>query len=259
MLTLMVSLSAAVLALFTVSLAFLPSQHAAVAPRSLLSVAAQPTTTCRHTVDGGQWRADDRGGLCEWSALELMSGCCPAPTASDSCDACADGCCAHYAACVACCQQEPEPPAAEFAEFVPSSDRFELCRSVCRTTSASVKRIGAQRSSVSVCVCVVLAMVSDNAGNSLQQPTNTVSLAATMAVEILTALCAKKPLLSTTKPVLRRRHVSQSPRLPVQSSPLLCSCCQALLWILNEAVVWFFVLAIKTLIYLYNIFGPTRD
>eukprot|EP01108_Squamamoeba_japonica_P003792 TRINITY_DN3038_c0_g1_i1.p1 TRINITY_DN3038_c0_g1~~TRINITY_DN3038_c0_g1_i1.p1 ORF type:complete len:215 (+),score=50.50 TRINITY_DN3038_c0_g1_i1:88-732(+) len=147
MLTLMVSLSAAVLALFTVSLAFLPSQHAAVAPRSLLSVAAQPTTTCRHTVDGGQWRADDRGGLCEWSALELMSGCCPAPTASDSCDACADGCCAHYAACVACCQQEPEPPAAEFAEFVPSSDRFELCRSVCRTTSASVKRIGAQRSS----------------------------------------------------------------------------------------------------------------
>lgn len=133
-------------------------------------------STCRNSVQGKIWIADDRGYVCKRSHLQ-SNGCCDSSNISlkYSCRECKNstGCCATFEFCVSCCmnpvnvrnlchilasllflmmmfflmspQKEElmqilnEASALSNLLLLSVSDQFELCLAKCRTSSRSVQ------------------------------------------------------------------------------------------------------------------------
>lgn len=105
--------------------------------------------SCRNTVQGKEYIADDRGYICERNDL-LANNCCNTTEKRYICDTCnADGCCVLYEHCVSCCLDPNkrvllETVLGKASEtfrvlFSVVNNHFELCLVKCRTNSQSVQ------------------------------------------------------------------------------------------------------------------------
>ncbi|XP_003741090.1 UPF0454 protein C12orf49 homolog [Galendromus occidentalis] len=108
--------------------------------------------TCRNSLQGPQWVADDRGYVCNRTLL-LSSGCCDADQGLERypCDSCADGCCSSYEFCISCCLRPQQRPTLErvlgrlgrspksLKLYALVQTQFDLCLTKCRTSSQSVR------------------------------------------------------------------------------------------------------------------------
>ena len=131
-------------------------------------------TTCRNSVQGKLWIADDQGFICHRSDIS-SNGCCDRNSTSSlkySCNGCTNstGCCETFEFCVSCCMNPVNVSLhicvyyksfKENNDFVPLqkeelmsvlneasalsnllllsvSDQFELCLAKCRTSSRYV-------------------------------------------------------------------------------------------------------------------------
>lgn len=105
--------------------------------------------SCRNTVQGREYIADDRGYICQRDNL-LANNCCGTTEKRYVCDTCnADGCCVLYEQCVSCCLnpnkrkllQTVLGKASETFRVLFSviNNHFELCLAKCRTSSQSVQ------------------------------------------------------------------------------------------------------------------------
>lgn len=118
--------------------------------------------TCRNSVQGKVFLADDLGFVCLRKDLSA-NGCCDEKATSSkrfSCETCSEsfGCCAIYEHCVSCCLEPNKKPllskliqAASNGGF-PSNvlyssltDHFEFCLARCRTSSQSVQHENSYR------------------------------------------------------------------------------------------------------------------
>lgn len=113
---------------------------------------------CRNSVQGIKLIADDRGYVCERSAV-LPGGCCDsnaAQTPRYSCNSCQDNhCCEIYEYCVSCCLQPGKQPILKKILKQPGDtysklfsslrDHYELCLVKCRTSSQSVQHENSYR------------------------------------------------------------------------------------------------------------------
>lgn len=110
-------------------------------------------TTCRNSVQGKVWIADDQGYICERSDV-LSNGCCDTNSTTSfkfSCNSCnnSTGCCETFESCVSCCMNPinkeelmsvlNEASALSNLLLLSVSDQFELCLAKCRTSSRSVQ------------------------------------------------------------------------------------------------------------------------
>jgi len=110
-------------------------------------------TTCRNSVQGKIWIADDQGYVCPRNIV-LANGCCDKNSTSSlefSCNGCKNstGCCGTFEFCVSCCmnpvnkeelmQVLNEASALSNLLLLSVSDQFELCLAKCRTSSRSVQ------------------------------------------------------------------------------------------------------------------------
>ena len=132
-------------------------------------------TTCRNSVQGKLWIADDQGFICHRSDIS-SNGCCDRNSTSSlkySCNGCTNstGCCETFEFCVSCCMNPVNvrlhicvyyKSFKENIDFVPLqkeelmsvlneasalsnllllsvSDQFELCLAKCRTSSRYVQ------------------------------------------------------------------------------------------------------------------------
>jgi len=106
--------------------------------------------TCRNTVQGKKFITDDKGYVCKHEALDRRTGCCKDQTRAFSCprEYCntTSRCCSIYEYCVACCMDPQKNKIRDDLLEITSdpiilgnrNDIFELCRSVCRTSSKSL-------------------------------------------------------------------------------------------------------------------------
>ncbi|VVC34650.1 Hypothetical protein CINCED_3A011227 [Cinara cedri] len=105
--------------------------------------------SCRNTIQGKEYIADDRGYICQRSNL-LANNCCGITENRYICDTCnVDGCCVLYEHCVSCCLdpnkrkllQTVLGKASETFRVLFSviNNQFELCLAKCRTSSQSVQ------------------------------------------------------------------------------------------------------------------------
>lgn len=110
-------------------------------------------TTCRNSVQGKLWIADDQGFICHRSDIS-SNGCCDRNSTSSlkySCNGCTNstGCCETFEFCVSCCMNPVnkeelmsvlnEASALSNLLLLSVSDQFELCLAKCRTSSRSVQ------------------------------------------------------------------------------------------------------------------------
>lgn len=109
--------------------------------------------TCRNSVQGRTWLADDKGYVCPRAAV-LRTGCCDTNCSQTERHVCRDcdllaQCCSSYELCISCCLRPEQVSSLQQiltrAEqtnnvlFVSVSDHFELCLAKCRTSSSSVQ------------------------------------------------------------------------------------------------------------------------
>merc|ERR1712062_213261 len=110
-------------------------------------------STCRNSVQGKLWIADDQGFICHRSDIS-SNGCCDRNSTSSlkySCNGCTNstGCCETFEFCVSCCMNPlnkeelmsvlNEASALSNLLLLSVSDQFELCLAKCRTSSRSVQ------------------------------------------------------------------------------------------------------------------------
>jgi len=114
----------------------------------------QNITLCRRSVDR-VFVVDEEGRVCKWQEVDYGTGCCP-PVLNglreDSCQECKVNCCGIYAYCVSCCLQPQNPMQPNFSspDFTPV-DKFDYCRTVCRTSSRSVINENQWKSDLKYC------------------------------------------------------------------------------------------------------------
>jgi len=111
--------------------------------------------TCRNAVDR-EFVVDEKGRVCKWQSLDYITGCCPdlepgpQETEINNCEQCKENCCAIYAYCVSCCLQ-PGNNFSVNSEDAKSTDKFNYCRTVCRTNSGSVINENQWKSDLKYC------------------------------------------------------------------------------------------------------------
>lgn len=116
-------------------------------------IAKSSMMTCRNTKQGKTYITDDKGYVCKHNYLDPTTGCCreqgkrPYTCPKEHCNT-TSSCCSIYEYCVSCCM-DPSPSKEKIRQAVLDStndpiilsyrkDVFELCRSVCRTSSKSL-------------------------------------------------------------------------------------------------------------------------
>ncbi|GAB1599063.1 UPF0454 protein C12orf49 homolog [Argonauta hians] len=113
---------------------------------------------CRNSIQGIQIIADDRGYVCERSAI-LIGGCCDSSltqTSRYNCNSCHENhCCVIYEYCVSCCLHPDKQqilkkilrqPLNTYNQLFSSlKDHYELCLMKCRTSSQSVQHENSYR------------------------------------------------------------------------------------------------------------------
>ncbi|CAH8467093.1 unnamed protein product [Heterobilharzia americana] len=109
-----------------------------------------PNSTCRHIRQSHTFCVDEIGYLCNYTDL-LTSSCCPSGNFKQRfvCHSCkANHCCSVYEHCVSCClnpnnkrlwnQVIKNTKANGRRYLLLSTDSFEFCSAVCRTSSLTV-------------------------------------------------------------------------------------------------------------------------
>lgn len=109
-------------------------------------------TTCRNSVQGKIYIADDRGYMCVRHHVIGSTGCCNITLSTRyDCLECQEqtGCCKMYEQCISCCMNPKNQPALTSVLqeanalsnilLLSVSDHFELCLAKCRTSSKSVQ------------------------------------------------------------------------------------------------------------------------
>eukprot|EP01113_Clastostelium_recurvatum_P011673 TRINITY_DN15970_c0_g1_i1.p1 TRINITY_DN15970_c0_g1~~TRINITY_DN15970_c0_g1_i1.p1 ORF type:complete len:193 (-),score=16.67 TRINITY_DN15970_c0_g1_i1:157-654(-) len=110
---------------------------------------ALPDQHCRNTKQGAVYITDERGYTCHRNRVR-GTGCCPRAEQEEgwgrySCAGCSEAarCCNDYELCVSCCmnpnnRQLLESVMMDMQEQPSSSDQFELCMELCRTSSKTI-------------------------------------------------------------------------------------------------------------------------
>eukprot|EP01121_Diplochlamys_sp_Union-15-3_P011224 TRINITY_DN322_c0_g1_i1.p1 TRINITY_DN322_c0_g1~~TRINITY_DN322_c0_g1_i1.p1 ORF type:complete len:246 (+),score=21.15 TRINITY_DN322_c0_g1_i1:65-802(+) len=118
----------------------------------------QTLPLCRF-VTGTRHVTDDRGFVCRWQDLNYTTGCCPRTEERYGCNSCntTAECCSSYSFCVACClNPDLTIESAIGGLSLPilkslRSSKFELCQTLCRTSSKTVTEEHNYRSSLKYC------------------------------------------------------------------------------------------------------------
>ncbi|KAF8063807.1 hypothetical protein HT031_003664 [Scenedesmus sp. PABB004] len=139
---------AAWLALLLAAAAGAQASPSALGRRLLIrAMPPQGTNTCRNTMQGPWFMADDRGKVCAAQQLDYGTGCCTGGQ-QFHCDMCneLDSCCESFEHCVSCCMA-PANKADERRKEAPRApnnkasgvwaDAFEYCLAACRTHGRS--------------------------------------------------------------------------------------------------------------------------
>jgi len=112
------------------------------------------STTCRNTLQGNRYVADDKGYICHRKDLNATTGCCTTNSNSQRfyCNTCdlETSCCVLFEICVSCCMGSEKNPLEEVIRSSPTyslvDNDFDLCKIICRTSSKSVVHENAYRS-----------------------------------------------------------------------------------------------------------------
>ena len=93
---------------------------------------------CKNTADGRHYLADDQGFACSRFEINDQTGCCGPRAKRFSCHTCSNStkCCSVYEYCVACCT---------------AHEKFEHCRTRCRTSSRILHHMNEYRSERRYC------------------------------------------------------------------------------------------------------------
>jgi len=123
---------------------------------SIHTRAASLSGSCKNTVQGEHFVADDAGRVCRRATFEASTGCCKTAEL-DACENCdpESKCCSEFEMCVSCCLQ-PKNGADKMMAISPRgankpdtgyfTNVFDYCRSKCRTNSKSTVHENAYKS-----------------------------------------------------------------------------------------------------------------
>ncbi|KAH9301845.1 hypothetical protein KI387_013428, partial [Taxus chinensis] len=126
----------------------------------------QYSKSCKNTIQGRHFLADDHGYVCGVLSINPFSGCCPQTSEQFSCQGCnlSSQCCDSYEFCVSCCLNPTQTgkelaikmKVAKHATAGTYGSFFNYCTGSCRHNSASVVHENAYASEMHHCFSLQL-------------------------------------------------------------------------------------------------------